>query len=85
MPLGLFDKCAGLIDRLTAEASVLEVQRIGIGTRRVMFTDVKTKRPLLEIWQEMAHGDDEEKPPRVYPTADQVRAMGLKVFGPKAT
>ena len=47
------------------------------------FTDKRTRRPLIDIWIEASQPDAGEKT-RVYPTADEVRARGLKVFSPKA-
>lgn len=82
MPLGLFNKCAALLERLEAEENVLWTRRIGIGSGMRTFTDTRTKRPLIDAWIDATQPDDSDQPARVYPTAADVRARGLKVFGP---
>jgi len=81
-PLGLFNKCTALLERLEAEEHVAWTRRIGIGSGMRTFTDTRTGRPLIDTWIE-ASQPEEARPPRVYPTADELRARGLKVFGPK--
>lgn len=82
--MGLFNKCTALLERLDAEESVLWTRRIGIGSGMRTFTDKRTGRSLIDVWIDATTPDDDDRPARAYPTAEEVRARGLKVFGPKA-
>lgn len=81
LPMVVVKACHRMIAPLSAEESLVTFQRVAVGTGS--FKE-QVSHAVLAGWRTQADMPAADaRPPREYPTADDLRAKGLKVFGPK--
>ncbi|MDP3720764.1 MAG: hypothetical protein Q8T13_23630 [Acidobacteriota bacterium] len=82
VPIGVIRAYVGMLPKLRARDSLLEVQRLGVGTGSFKKDDQKS---IQRDWREAADLRSAGKSNRVVATPEQLGSMGIAMRRPKKT